>query len=92
MFSETATGFRPVLRVNLTRYIFKLMTHYMHSGLLMKTLVHFFSFFCAITGHTAGPPGVRADLFSRGVLVCSGCRGLLYSSVADNHTLLRMEK
>lgn len=63
MFSETATGFRPVLRINLKRYIFKLMTHYMHSGLLMKTLVHFFSFFCTITGHTAERAGGRARRF-----------------------------
>lgn len=35
------------LQITLMWYIFKLMTHPMHSGLLMKSIVAF----CTITGH-----------------------------------------
>lgn len=50
-WKETIVAAFPVLRVPLMCYIFKQMTHYMHSGLSMKTVVPFRT----ITVHVCQP-------------------------------------
>ena len=78
----------------------QVMTHSMQSDLLMKTIVD--SLFPSITDHYFRPSlslslshthtRTHTFVFTRRSPGLSGCQGLLCSSVADNHTLLRMEK
>lgn len=68
---------------------FKLMAHPIHSGLFDEDNCAFFLH--NYRSHFPAPWPSHRFVFTwcSGL---SGCQGLLYSSVADNHTLLRMEK